>query len=186
MQFKEFFLLLSVFVILAMTAYLLFSGKLNAFAGALLILATGIFSVLILESSEITALIGSWGDKGSFRIEMKHLRDDVYARAEAVKHLGEEVARFAAHTVATANRFSGDDHTQKMLEERERIRELMKELGSEDKKILATLQEIDKMALFDLKRKLYSEVTRKTSHPGFTSTKPLAEIHNDIWREIEA
>ncbi|HET6850811.1 MAG TPA: hypothetical protein VFH46_00735, partial [Pyrinomonadaceae bacterium] len=73
-----------------------------------------------------------------------------------VKNLGEEVARFAAHTVVTSNRYVDDDHQKQMLNERERIRAMRKALGSDESKIADVLDQINKTVASDLKGRVVS------------------------------
>jgi hypothetical protein len=89
----------------------------------------------------------------------------VFAKVEYVKRLGEEVARFASHNVATANRFVGEDHPVQMLQERERIRALMTSLGSDERKIAEILSEIDRTILSDLKGRVVAAVGKINKHP---------------------
>jgi SOS response regulatory protein OraA/RecX len=89
---------------------------------------------------------------------MNRLREDVFAKVEYVRKLGEEMARFAAHTVATSGRFVGDDHQERMLDERERIRSMMKSLGIEDSRIAEVLDQIDRTVAIDMKEKVVAAV----------------------------
>jgi hypothetical protein len=68
------------------------------------------------------------------------------------------MARFAAHSVATSHRYVGDDHQERMLDERERIRGMMKSLGSEDIRIAEVLDQIDRAVAMDMKEKVVAAV----------------------------
>lgn len=177
MQFKEFLVMLSSFFLLATAAYLLFAGRINAFGASAMILATGIFSLFIWNFDTISSVVGSFGEQAKFRVEMNRIKEDVFAKADSVKHLGEEVARFAAHTVATRSRLVGDDHQENMLREREQIRALLVSIGSDANKITSTLSEIDQMVTFDLKRAVLGKIRL---HSVSTHTPPPSQLESFI------
>jgi len=182
--FLVFWVFLGSFMILAMTAYLLYAGKITAGGGLLLIVAAAIFSILVLNADTISSLVVSWGDKGGIHAEMNRIREDVYAKADVVRNLGEEMARFAAQTVAGSNRLADSEHTEEMLEERERIRGFMQTLGSVEDKIADTLEEINRMVVFDLKNDVKAGTSKIFNSINFTSSKPLNVLGPEIFREI--
>ena len=101
-----------------MIGYLLFTQKLKAPGASVVLVAAGIFLILVLNVDTVSSIAVSWGKVMDLRLETKQIRDEVFAKAEYVKELGEQVARFAAHTVATSGRWVGEDHQEQMLKER--------------------------------------------------------------------
>lgn len=130
MQFKEFVIVLWASTLIGTTGYLLFAQKLSAWGASFLMVAGGVFLLMVLNVDVVSSFAASFGERAQIRVEMNRLREDVFAKVEYVRRLGEEMARFDAHTVATSGRFVGDDHQEQMLDERERIRSMMKSLGS--------------------------------------------------------
>ncbi len=100
--------------------------------------------------------------------EIKEVRNDVFAKAETVKTLGEEIADLTAFNVTRVGRFAGPDLQQKMIEARNRIRQLLQSLGSSEEKIGRISKQIDDMILHDLKNDVVSETDRIT-HKALTS-----------------
>ena len=74
--------------------------------------------------------------------EIKEVRNDVFAKAETVKTLGEEIADLTAFNVTRVGRFAGPDLQQKMIEARNRIKQLLQSLGSSDEKIATILNKL--------------------------------------------
>lgn len=176
MHFKEFLIVIWASTLLGMTGYLLFAEKLAAWGASLVILSGAFFLLLVLNVDVISSFAASWGEQAQIRVEMNRLREDVFAKVEFVRKLGEEMARFAAHTVSTAGRYVGDDHQEQMLRERERIRSMMKSLGSEDAKIAEVLDQIDNAVANDLKAKVVGAVGRT----GISDHKTYERLVTDL------
>ena len=100
--------------------------------------------------------------------EIKEVRNDVFAKAETVKTLGEEIADLTAFNVTQAGRFAGPDLQQKMMQARNRIKQLLQRLGSSDEKIARISKQIEDMILHDLKNNVASE-TDRIIHKALTS-----------------
>ena len=160
MQFKEFLIVLWASTLLGITGYMLFAQRIGAWGASLLIFTGAIFLVLVLNMDVISSFAASWGEQFKISVETKQLKEELFAKVEYVRKLGEEMARFAAHTVATGNRWVGEDHENQMLDERERIRAMMKALDSEPSKIAEVLDQIDKTVASDLKGRVVGAVGR--------------------------
>lgn len=102
--------------------------------------------------------------------EIKEVRKDVFAKAETVKTLGEEIADLTAFNVTRVGRFAGPDLQQKMIEARNRIKQLLQSLGSSEEKIARISKQIEDTILHDLKNDVASETDRLT-HKALTSGK---------------
>jgi hypothetical protein len=101
--------------------------------------------------------------------EIKEVQKDIYAKAETVKTLGEEIADLTAFNVTRVGRFAGPDLEPKMIEARDRITTL---LGSSEAKIASISKQIEDMVLHDLKNDVQSE-TDRISHAAVTSGKQI-------------
>ena len=100
--------------------------------------------------------------------EIKEVRNDVFAKAETVKTLGEEIADLTAFNVTRVGRFAGPDLQQQMMEARNRIKQLLQRLGSSEEKIARISKQIEDMILHYLKNNVASETDRIT-HKAITS-----------------
>ena len=116
--------------------------------------------------------------------EIKTVKDDVYAKAATVKKIGEEVAEFTSFSVITVGRFVGDDLQEKMLEARDRIKVLLKELGSEEQKIESLVIPIEKMVLHDLASKMINPVAGKIQEIKIQRSEKVDS--NEIWGKLRA
>ena len=123
--------------------------------------------------------------------EIKEVRKDIFAKAETVKTLGEEIADLTAFNVTRVGRFAGPDLQQKMIEARNRIKQLLQSLGSSEEKIARISKQIEDMILHDLKNNVASETDRIT-HKALTSgrqfnreqvQKRIRELLNDYDRK---
>lgn len=104
--------------------------------------------------------------------EIREVRKDIYAKAETVRSLGEEVAELTAFNVTRVGRFAGPDLQQKMVEARDRIKKLLETLGSSEAKIAAISKQIDDMVLHDLKRD-FESATERIPHQASTAGRQI-------------
>lgn len=113
--------------------------------------------------------------------EIREVKKDIYAKAETVKRLGEEVAELTAFNVTRVGRFAGEDLQQKMIEARDRIKRLLESLGSDETKIDTISRQIEDMVLHDLKNNVLRETERITGQ-ALTSGKQINrdKIHKKI------
>lgn len=158
--------------------YLLFAQKVTEKGASLLLVCAGIFLVLVLHGHTVSSIAVSWKEVMALSVENSEKKEQVFAEVRAVKKLGEQVARFASHTVATSGRWVEADHQNRMLDERERIRTMMKSLGSTPDRIDETLSEIDKMVAFDLKQKIV-EIVERNHRPHQEGSDRLSEELQD-------
>ena len=84
--------------------------------------------------------------------QVKEARRDVYAKVETVKKIGENLADLPAFSVSRIGRFASDDLQIKMLEGRDRVKEVLQEIGSDQEKIDKISSQIEEIVLSDLKQ----------------------------------
>lgn len=95
--------------------------------------------------------------------EIKEVKKDVYAKAETVKKLGEELAELTVFNITTVGRYGEVAYIdKKMLEGRDKINMVLSEVGSDDAKIKKLSSEIEEKVLFDLKNEIYKQVEKIT------------------------
>jgi hypothetical protein len=153
------------FSAIVLISYFLMAGQIGSMAYttlflSILLVSLGLYGFDRLRVFDLKNLI--------FRLdEIKEVQKDVYAKAETVKALGEEIAALTAFNVTRVGRFAGPDLQEKMIEARDKIKKLLQSLGSSEAKITALSKEIEDMVLRDLKRNVESE-TDKITHEALT------------------
>lgn len=84
--------------------------------------------------------------------QVKEARRDVYAKVETVKKIGENLADLTAFSVSRIGRYPSNDLQIKMLEGRDRVKEVLQEIGSDQKKIDKVSSQIEDVILGDFKQ----------------------------------
>jgi len=149
-----------LFIGLVLFTFLLREGKIGSASYTTLLIISILVSLALYGFDRLKEL-----DLKNLKIvlnEIKEVKKDVYAKAETVKKLGEEMAELTAFNVISVGRFAAEDLQDKMLEARDKITAVLKELGSEDAKIQQISKKIDDMVLRDLKYDVLSEVQKAT------------------------
>lgn len=90
--------------------------------------------------------------------ELKSIRTDVYAKAEDVRMMGEEVGAIAAFGAIHTGRIVGDNHIEELVARRDTIMAMMVQFGAHDAKVDEVKAEFDKWITFDLKNELGSQL----------------------------
>jgi hypothetical protein len=97
MHFKDLLIILVASMTFAIAGYLLFAERLKAAGASGFVMASAIFLLIVLNVDVISSFAASWGEYAQIRVDINRLKEDVFAKVEYVKRLGEEVARFASH-----------------------------------------------------------------------------------------
>ncbi|MGH7146956.1 MAG: hypothetical protein ACREIJ_03540 [Nitrospiraceae bacterium] len=123
---KEFSVVLFILLI-ALLAYLLMIGKLTpwSFMGGLLLSA---IVVGVMHNLDVLSRLVVRGGGYEASVEMRQLRDDVFAKAKEVQRLAEQVTSMIAWGIANTGRFVGDDFQAQLLVQREELRRMLKDL----------------------------------------------------------
>lgn len=145
---KEFSIVL-LLVLFLIWIYLFFIGRIDPkwLAGFLLI---SLFMSVVLYNIDNIKNISASKDAGLL-VEMKEIRDDIYAKSEEVKAMGEQVAEVAAFTIAGQGRFTAsEDHLFRLVDSRNRLAKMLVSIGTDQEEIIRILYEPDKMICLDL------------------------------------
>ena len=165
MGVKEFAIPMALLLI-AVLVYLLIIGRLTGWPFALSLFAVVAFSigvaVIIPRSEEVTEIGGKVSSEGAqLLVKMQTIQSDVYAKAEALRKLAEQVGEVAAFNLAHLGRWSPDNLDELLLKERDRLIEMLHRAGIDDKRIKEITFEITKMVTFDLARDVWSAVPKE-------------------------
>ncbi|MFZ2385221.1 MAG: hypothetical protein WBE75_03330 [Candidatus Omnitrophota bacterium] len=166
--------LCSVFLCLCLFTFLLWKGKLSGSHYTVLLITIILSGFALYGFDRLKEL-----DLKNLKIilaEIKEVRRDVYAKADTVKKLGEEMAELTAFTVTRVGRFSQPDLKDKMVENRDKITSVLKELGSDEFKIKNISKQIDDILVHDLKSDLLSSV-QKAAENITTDGEKIKEIY---------
>jgi hypothetical protein len=66
MQFKEFVIVLWASTLIGTTGYLLFAQKLTAWGASFLMVAGGVFLLMVLNVDVVSSFAASFGERGKF------------------------------------------------------------------------------------------------------------------------
>jgi len=168
-------------VLLCLFTFLLWKGKLGGWHYTVLIIAIILSGFASYGFDRLKEL-----DLKNLRIilaEAKEVRKDIYAKADMVKKFGEEMAELTAFTVTRIGRFSQPDLKDKMIETRNKITSVLKELGSDDAKIKNISKQVDDMVIHDLKFELLSGV-QKAMQDITTDGEKIGEIYKQTQKSL--
>ncbi len=169
---------------IVLISYFLYEGKINGNHFTFLFLGIILASLALYGFDRLKEI-----DFMNLKLILKDLKEvqkDIYAKAETVKTMGEEIAELTAFNVTSIGRFASDDLDEKMLEARDRIKEILQKIGSDKAKVERISTQIENMVLRDLKRKVESEVAQIT-HTIQTNGKQINrdKIHNKVKELLE-
>lgn len=157
MKVKDILIIFFNGLVLVTLFYYLFVGKLDAIGVGFIMISAAVSSVLFYNIKYFQKIRAKFGEQ-EFQAEMKQVRDDIYAKIETVKNMGEVVADITAFNITRVGRFATPDIEEKMLEARDKIENFLQELGSDRQKIDKIISQIDNMIIFDLKNNLKREI----------------------------
>jgi hypothetical protein len=145
---KEFaipFLLL----MLALWVYLLLAGRIGIGALIGLLLASTFVSVVIYKVDELTEL-GAKTKWGEVLAKMEGIRADVFAKADAVQRMGEDIGAAIALSFAGMWRLAPEDYEHQLGQRREQLRELLRKIGTDTARIAELIEPLTQTIRDDL------------------------------------
>jgi hypothetical protein len=167
---KEFSVILLILLV-GICSYLLILGKLSgrSFVFSLFVCAAIVAIMHNLDVLQRVAFKGA-GMEGS--VELQQIRSDVYAKADEVHRLGEQVAGMIAESVATSNRFGGSGDPDPVGQEvryRDNLNQTLKEMGTTKERREEILAPFAKWVPFDLRSAILQtalDLQRQKSRTG--------------------
>jgi len=125
-EFAVAFLLLT----LTLWVYLLLAGRIGVSAVVGLLLASTFVSVVLYKVDELTEL-GAKTKWGEVLAKMEGIRADVFAKADAVQRMGEDIAAAISYALTGMGRFAPDDLDSQLGAQREQLMEMQRKIGSD-------------------------------------------------------
>ncbi len=107
--------------------------------------------------------------------KIEEIKKDVYAKAETVKKLAEEIAELTSFNISRVGRSAPPDLTEKILEARNKIKSVLEMIGSDKNKIENITSEINSTVLFDLKCDIVRKVRERILKSNPTEEATLCE-----------
>ena len=163
-------IIFGVFSGVGLAAYLLIIGKISSVHFCFLFLISILVALAFYVSDRLKEL-----DIKNARLiltEVREAKEDIYAKAETVKKLGEALADFTAFNVTQVGRFASKDLKEKMIESRDKIVKVLHDIGSDETKVEQISSQINQVVLRDLKEEVYSRI-QEITHKVLTSGKQI-------------
>lgn len=175
---KEFSVPLALLLI-AVLVYLLIIGKLNgwSFAGSLFGVGALVAVIaVVLPRSEDISEVGVKVGGQELLFKMEKVRQEIYAKADEIKRLTEQIAEISAFNLAHLGRFSPNNLDELLLNERDRLVEMLRRAGVDETRIRGITSKITNMVTFDLARDAWAAVPKEIFSTGPAKGKDLKEV----------
>lgn len=142
---------------------LLWKRKINAAGLAGLIVALAYAAGFLYNAESIkkmsTKLMG-----GELVTELEDIRNDVFAKTETVRKIGEETAELVTFTALNVGRFVSSDLQGQLLQTKDRVILVLKEIGADEAKIRNVSNKFDKRIADDLCYEVVKVVENTTAN----------------------
>lgn len=156
-------------LIIAVLVYLLIIGKLNgwSFAGSLIAAAilTGVVGVVLPRGEDVSEIGGKVAGQ-EILVKMEKVREDIYVKAEEIKHLTEHVAEVSVFNLTHLGRFSPKNLDELLLKERGRLNEMLHRAGIPDSRVQEITSKITEVVIGDLARDVWGAVPKNIFSTG--------------------
>jgi hypothetical protein len=171
-------------VLVAICAYLLCVGKLRDWPFAFTLVFAAAAVVLLQNADVIQRLtVKQSGTEVSAEFErIKQIKQEVYAKADAVRQMTESVAGLIADEVTKANRYpGGSDHVAQEIEQRNKLRKTLSDVGTSTDRTKQILAPFDHWIPFDLQDELQTDAQMHALQKGWPPQKV-----NDFVKELNS
>jgi len=161
MIMKEFSIVFGILLI-AIWIYLLLLGRISQL-GLVALLGATVFAMAVMYNIDNVMRIGMRTGDTEALVEMREIRDEVYAKAESVRSMGEEIAEVVAYSASRLGRLVGsvEEFDRELLEGRDRLSEMLKNLGSSPSRIEKIISQIEEVVALDLANAIVGEIAQK-------------------------
>jgi hypothetical protein len=156
---KDFSVVLFLLLV-GICAYLLCVGRLSGrlFVTSLIVAA---FAVVLLQNADVLQRFSLKGQGMEATAEFERIKQDIYAKADAVRQMTEAVAGLIAEDVTTSNRYGGSgdpDPISQTIRYRDRLRQTLTDAGTPPDRIKQLLAPFEHWIPFDLRNALLTSV----------------------------
>lgn len=159
-------------LLIALLVYLLMLGRLSgmAFAWSLVGVAAlvAVVAVVVPRSEDVSKISGKLGTEGGeLLVEMQEIRSEVYAKAENVKRLTEQVGEISAFNVAQLWSFAPHDPKAARVQLRDKLGAMLREAGIQETRVNEIIQPINQRIEANLAHEVWNYVPKEPfAKPG--------------------
>lgn len=177
-------------LLIAMLTYLLILGRLTGwqFVGSLtgVGILVGVLVIIVPRSEQVAELGAKASGSGvELLVRMEQIQKDVYAKAESLQRLAEDVGRISAFNLRHLGRFGPDDLDAVLLRERDQLARMLRDAGIAPSRVEEIVAPITEMVLRDLAREVWEGVrepiARRSPPPADMTT-----IRNNLIEKLVA
>jgi hypothetical protein len=140
-----------------------------------LILGTAVASGLLYNTENLRKLNvkTEWGE---VLTEMREIKEDVYAKAESVQRMGEDIAVSMTYVLRGIGRFADEDQEYKLGLQREHLLDMLRKIGIEEQRSAQLVEPLTDTLRQDLAdQALHSAHELLTERVGPITSKELGE-----------
>ena len=134
--------------LLMLISYFLLKGKFGGWIFFLCLVAILFFLIVFIHFDRVKEL--SAYEFGVTFGEMKKIQEDIHAKTEDVKMMGESIAQMIAENVAMENVLVGEEYLIQRIERRDEIEKLLKDIKVDEVRIKEIVKPIDNRITFEL------------------------------------
>lgn len=183
---REFSVVLFILLI-AVCAYLLLMGKLSSSSFVASILVSAL-AVAVIHNLDVVQRLSFKGGKVEATADFERIRQSIYAKAEEVRQLAEQIAGMIAESVATSNRFGGSGDPDPIAQEgryRDKLNQTLIDMGTPKERREQILAPFAQWIPFDLRDEILRTVSGLTSTKGMTPDQ-RTDIYNKFQQNLES
>jgi len=164
---------IALFVALIGLCFFLFAqGRLTPPSFVLAILVCAL-AVLLLHNLDVIQRLNFKGYGLETTMEMREIQKQVYAKVDEVKRMGEDIASMIARIVAQGNRIVGEDFPERLLGQRESLRQALATLGTDLDRREELVAPITNIVAHDLRHYVVCEVAALAARMQLTGRDAL-------------
>jgi hypothetical protein len=135
--------------------YLLTTAKLTGWQFGFALIAS-LFVVIGLHNIDGIGKLSVKGGGVDAVVEMRELRDEVYAKVDELKKVAAGIGTFIVESIVSENRYVDEDHAERMLRRRDDLDQFLRDAGISEPQRAQTIAPITRWADWDLRRKIVS------------------------------
>jgi hypothetical protein len=145
-------------------------------------------SVAVMHNLDVVQRLQFKGGTMEATADFERIRKDVYAKAEEVRQLAEQVAGMIAESVATSNRYGGSGDPDPIAQEarfRDKLNQTLTEMGTPEQRRAEILAPFAQWIPFDLRSAILQTVTELQRQKGMTGTQ-MNEFGARLQKRLDA
>lgn len=161
---------------------LLFLGRINQWALVALLGLTPVVLILLHNVEQIASITAKL--KGTeLLVEMKRIKAEVYARADSVRAMGEDIAEALAFSLSKWGRLPDEeDLDAELMNRKNHLTSLLRRIGTKEERIRLICAPIDDMVAFDLAARVGKEVFERFQPADARNRSEVSRNISDILR----